>query len=252
MNKIKSLSLIAAALAACSAFAAPVGTITNGNVTPTVIFGTGGNQNGDFTISSVSSSGLELGLRGRVRFQTETMDQNNGTYGSFATSAGPLALWNFDWTVNSNYNGNGSNLSANGLTYLLGMDFNPAVGNAFSSVLNLSTTCIDSQFGNNGTASNAGIAANCTPGNYASLMAGNNAMQNSGNLGWFAAPFGQTFDASASGEYSFFLRAVDANGGIVGETDITITVPEPASLALVSLALVGVGVATRRRRKTQA
>ena len=109
----------------------------NQNVTNAVIFGSG-NNNGSFTVDR--ASGVELGLRGKLRFDENGYPQNvfnsngDGTY-TFSIGAAPggaswvtstTPIWSFEWSINSNYDGNGQFL--NGFTYVLGIDFDPGIG----------------------------------------------------------------------------------------------------------------------------
>lgn len=64
----------------------------------------------------------------------------------------------------------------------------------------------------------------------------------------FIAPvWGYDFNPFNPSSTDFRLYVLDATGGRLASTDITVTVPEPATLALTGLALAGLGL-TRRRR----
>ena len=251
---------LAAAAALTAATTAGAAITYDANVTNAVIFGSGV-TNGSFTVDR--SGALELGLRGKVRYDVADDQPKNvfnsngdGTYNHAA--GGPAAApsrsrWNFEWSVNSNYNGQGGNLA--GLTYTLGMDFDRSAAKDYKTLDLLSTPLFDHSFGNNGTAMGAGVE-----GNAQTLALNNNLMQNSWSLDFFDTPslmplIPGTFNPNLDGEYSFFLEARGAtSGALLGRTEITIivgdgaTVPEPGTLALVGLAMIG-GFAARRRMR---
>jgi hypothetical protein len=129
------------------------------DVTGGVIFGSG-NFNGGFTVDRDSIPGLELGLRAHTRFPSPDstaagiMSQGDGVYGNFAalgfftngSLGGPRAGWNFDFSINSNYNGTGGNIS--GFTFLLNIDFDPSTGANFLTI-NPLTALSDNAYGTN-------------------------------------------------------------------------------------------------------
>jgi hypothetical protein len=91
----------------------------NATVTNNVIFGSG-NANGGFALSR--DSGLELGIRTKVRFNGANQPENtynsngDGTFSfaagqpagggfGFAPGSSSTAPWNFEWSVNSDHLG---------------------------------------------------------------------------------------------------------------------------------------------------
>jgi len=110
------------------------------DVTPDVIFGSG-NDNGAFTTDR--RNGIEIGLRGKVRFDVPLNVFNSGGDGTYSFDAGyattgfwwdqpstSTPLWNFEWTVNTDFDDT-SGLVLNDLTYELGLDFDPSLGTNF-------------------------------------------------------------------------------------------------------------------------
>jgi hypothetical protein len=229
------------------------------NVTNNVIYG-GGNDNGAWTVER--NSGVEVGLRAHVRFDVvDDLPKNvfgsngDGTYNhaAGAPAAFPnLGRWNFDFSINSNYDGNGLPLGR--LTYQLDIDSDPSAGTIFDSFdpLNVSippSPVPDHSFGDNGTPQGGGTeAADAT--DYASLLASSNLAQNSWNMGFFPTLF--SFDPNANGIYTFVLSASDATG-LLARTSIDVivgtgaTVPVPATLALLVPGLLALGWQVRSR-----
>jgi len=255
------LSIAALTAAAGFASAAPA---FDANVTNNVIFGSG-NANGGFTVGQ--DNGVEIGLRAKLRFDSNNQPQNqfnsngDGSYTfqaglpptgfGFAPGSTSTALWNFEWSVNTDFEGTSGQM-LNELTYIMSIDFDPGVGTEnFLSFDPINTPYADSAIGNNSTANGAGTsAAFGDVAGYASLIGSNNVAQNSWNMEFFdnaGAGFG--FDGRVAGEYVIMLEAYDSEGDIVSFSSIivnVVAVPMPAAGAMAGLGLLAVG--TRRRR----
>ncbi len=224
------------------------------NVTNAVIFGSG-NVNGSFT--TVRGSGVELGMRAKLRFDSSNQPQNvfhsngDGTYtyeAGFPSGPGlpgwassTTARWNIEWSINTDHDG-ASGLKLDDLTYELGMDFDAGAGSqtlafdpiALNSTLPFTAPLVmpfwDHAIGDNSTGSGGGSTAGSS-GAYASLLAANNLAQNSWNPEFFnEAPF-DGFDPTLPGRYDFYLAAYD---GLVeiARTEIAVLVRDGTSLSL--------------------
>jgi len=251
MNLFLSLALATTVALSSPSFAALQ---YDQDVTNAAIFGSG-NTNGSFTTDR--ANGIELGLRAKLRHNASGLPQNifnsngDGTYtfdaGVAPTQSYPTAVWSFEWSINSDYDGSSADF-LDDLTYELSMTsstgasitpfdpingVNPGNGMVFW----------DHSTGTNGTANGAGVEATDAT-NYATLIAGNNLAQNSWKPHWFAAGF----DPTLNGTYDFVLTAFDGANQVASTAIQINTVPEPATVALMGLSLLGcVGYARRHR-----
>jgi len=247
----------AAALSAVSAIAAPLQ--FDQNVTA-IIFGSG-NPQGGFTVDR--DNNIELGLRAKTRFLPTFGSNGNGTYnqatGATGTAPNLLALWNFEWSINSDASGT-QGRKLNALTYVLAMDFDAGLGTNFQSFDPVNgVVCADHSFGNNSTTESTDSRTTCSGGignssqqaAYDGYRVANNLVQNSWNLGFFDNTTNFIFDPTANGQYTFRLQAFEGQRQLASTTiDVIVgtgaAVPVPATLALAGLGLLGLA-ATRRR-----
>ena len=194
------------------------------NLTPDAIFGSG-NANGGFTVNQTGSA--ELGLRAKVRYPSpqNTFNSNgDGTYSHLAGAGTPAsrALWNFEWSVNTDPAGT-AGTKLDGLTYEMGMDFDPSIGTDYFVFDPINQPVADHAIGTNMTVNGGGTTAT-DPASYAGLLAANNVAQNSWNLDFFNEAAAKTFDPTVDGTYEVYLKAFDGSGAKVGETKITVIV----------------------------
>jgi hypothetical protein len=197
-----------------------------------------------------------------------TASSNSNTDGTYSFAAGvaptqsfPTAVWSFEWSINSNFDGSAAGRSLDGLTYRLGIDTNPGLATTFSTlvtgpnefdVIN-APVCADHSTGNNSTGNGSGAEVNCGTGtaaaDYANAIATDNVAQNSWKPHWFISGFDPTVD----GQYDFYLAAFDGQTQLA-RTDISIivgtgaaSVPGPATLGLLALGVAGLGWSRRMR-----
>ena len=248
------------ALAALSG-TAPAATVNGtGNVTNSVIFGSG-SANGSFT--GVTVGGLELGLRAKLRYDATSgctggfgcpqnvFNYSNASTYTFASAASHAptnrSIFNFEWSINSNSNGSGSALNA--YSYRIDIDTNPTtnVGGVVSyNPMSLFSTGY--YLGTNASPAGGALFRPGGTGNLASF----NLAQNSVNLGFLPGTM------LGSGQFRISLSAFHASSGsLVASTAINVIVdapapvPLPAGLPLLAAALGGLVSAKKRLRRNR-
>ena len=222
-----------------AAFASEVFNSTLANP-PGVYFGSG-NVNSGFTVldtTNTDGSVLELGLSAIQRFVGPITPSANDY--NVSTSAGPLATWDFVFSVNTNTTGLTSGDVLGDYTYNLSiLDTNNGHSVSFSPTL---------------LGDNAQYGADACPGAGCAYNPANSGMQNAENLGFsfLSTPLG--FSASSTDTYSITLSALPISGT---NTDPAVTIlvspqstatPEPATLGLTAVLMLGMAFFYRRRR----
>jgi hypothetical protein len=255
-----------------AAIAAPAAALT-GEVSPGVFFGSG-NANGSFTIGT--GGGVEVGLRGKLRFDENNQPQNifnwdgnhtytfrNGTPPSgfgFALNAPTTPVWNFEFSINV---GSGNNLGDYFYELSLGnpdstnaLVFDPINDGVFDHAIFDTTRTTDC---------GSGTASPCvrdSAADYANLIASNPVAQQSWSYEFFndAGPLA-SFDPDTLGTYAIALSvfervlgengAEDSRGTLVASSEIKINVvPVPATLPLLAGAVGAFAFLRRRARAT--
>ncbi len=221
------------------------------NVTNNVIYGTG-NANGGFTVDR--NYGVELGLRAHLRFDSTGQPQNiynsngAGTYtfpsGEYNNNGRPI--WNFDWSINTDYLGT-TGLKLGDLTYQLQLDTDPTSAENFTSsfdpIFNYLSTP-DHAIGDNSTGNGGGTVAT-SEAEYLNLLANNNVAQNSWQFLWEGA----SIDPNVNGTYGIQLTAYSGQVAVASTHISVVTTPLPATLPLMLSGLGLVGAVARRKTK---
>lgn len=276
-----------AALAAAAVFMSA----TSGwaaNITPDIIFGSG-NVNGSFTVATGTYGDsttfgpelpvVELGLRGKLRFNASNQAENTFNYDgtdtyTFAAGAAPSGfswdtgspttpVWSFEWSIGSDSQYFGLPLaggsSLNALTYQLRIDGAAGAGTNFAIFDPINVALADHALGTPLTANGGGVKAT-NPANYATLINNNSVAQNSWNYEFFNETTDGVylsqlagFDPADDGTYRIELEAF-YNGQSIAMTGINIVVgngapavPLPAGLPLLIGAFGGFALLRRRR-----
>lgn len=222
------------------------------NVTPEVIFGSG-NANGSFTVDRTGS--LELGLRAKERYPTPSNTFNSNGAGKYTFSTGHSVanpdrpLWNFEWSVNTNYDAVGSDVLSS-LTYRIDIDYDPAVGTtnfqSFDLISTDGTFFWDHAIGDNSTGNGGGTSATDIL-SYTTLVDNNNVAQNSWSLGFFDDGSHVSLP-DVGGEYDIVLTAFRA-GVPIGSTSIVVAaVPEASQVIGITLVLCTFAATTWLKR----
>ncbi len=216
------------------------------NVTPDVIFGSG-NDNGSFTVDVQNN--IELGLRGKLRFDASNQPQNifnsngDGTY-SFLAGAAPggfswlpnsptTPVWNFEFTVNVDVASGGVN-KLDDFTFELGLDDHPGSDETNFLVFDPITPNVSVPYYDHAIGDNVGTVVSAGDGpTYVGYLAAYNVAQNSWNYEFFNDAPWDAFDPAVPGIYTIYLKAFQGTtevayteirilvGGAVGVEDAT-------------------------------
>lgn len=246
MKIVSAAALLAASLGIATTAAATTPEYDQ-PVTPDAIFGSG-NDNGGYTVSR--KHGIEVGLRGKVRFPVPLNQFNSNGDGTYSFDAGdacpgfsfagpPLCLatpvWSFEWSINTDYDGTTGKFVGD-YVYELGMDADPGHGTDYTVFDNITPSLIaplfDHAFGVNGTANGAGVEA-ADPATYATYLGLYNVAQNSWNYEFFnnLGTSLASFDPAVDGNYKIYLKVKHpGTGHVVNEVEIQILVGDAEAI----------------------
>lgn len=230
---MKLMVTAAAAITLGSAGAQAVPVNMNGNLQNGVVFGSG-NANGSFT--GVNQNGVELGLRGKLRYDLGGNPQNTFNYDGDRTyrfdpalSNPPVdrAIWNFEFSIDVGDTLDGT-LANSGYTFLLGVDTDPTSGTSF-----------------------IGGGSGFNPLLYGDNSGAPSVAQNSQNIGF---GFYGVLNPQLLGTYTINLLANNGVNFLSTSIDVIVgpsPVPLPAALPLLGSGLAAMGFfGWRRRRKS--
>jgi len=207
------------------------------DVTPDVIFGSG-NANGGFTTDR--QNGVEIGIRAKIPFVGTINSNGDGTYSYTLVETdhdedgpgGTALRWNFDWTVNTDFD-ESAGLMIDDLTYELGMDSDPGPGTDFLKFDPVTPTgavpFYDHSIGDNNTGNGLGDEAMTGPV-YLNFLANYNVLQQSWRYSFFPIAPLDSYDPDIPGLYTVYLLAKDEGGDVVARSEIQILIELPAGL----------------------
>jgi hypothetical protein len=225
-NSVFTRMLFALSLILATSVPALAVTTFDDDITPDTIYGSG-NTNGLFTVDR--SAGVELGLRAKIPFAGITHSNGDGTYSytlSELFTADPTQPWNFDWTVNTDWDGSTGD-HIDDLTYLLEIDFDPGPGTdflAFDPITpSIPVPFFDHSIGTNTTPNGGGAVATDAP-TYLGLIAANNVSQNSWRHAFWPYHPTLTYDPTVPGVYDVVLSAFDGSSALVASVTIQVIV----------------------------
>ena len=229
-----ALSMPGAASAAVvydTALAAPNNIPTSGT-NPSFYNGTG-NPQGAFTV--VDASGIELGLRAKLRSVATLYDSADGTYVFSTGTTGGRALWNYDFSIDLRPGGVG--------TLTLG-----DLVAATLTITDVTTGAIATINPLNywGDSSGIGTIGDTNAVKHSPQTAFDWSMQNSENLSFADSPLGSGFNPWNGDTYTFALSVTLPGAVVVSDTITVQTVPEPATFAMFGAALGGLVLLRRR------
>ncbi|RCS52713.1 PEP-CTERM sorting domain-containing protein [Bremerella cremea] len=272
--KLLPKTLLALLLLGC------LGSVSQADMLSSNVFFGSGNSNQYFTVSQ--AGGVEIGMRAKLRYdpndgnQPKNFDQSSdlgyaieeGSYYFSTPNYGTdRAIWNLDWSVNSDFNQGTPASTTNKLsafTYNINFDFDPAgAGSNSSTNYNpVNELYNDNSYGNKTTTS----ANDVTPGPlvfgfiptapFASDLNDDYTItQNSTNVGFSGLLPGTV---TQNGIYTITFSVLDGlipiatnQIKVYAGVNPPAAVPEPASMALFGMGVVGLigGGAARKRLK---
>ncbi len=230
MKKHQSVAAVLALSMTCFINHAQATTAFDQLITPDAIFGSG-NANGVFTTTRVN--GIEIGLRAKIPFNGDINSSGDGRYHySLAetdhdNNPGTDNRWNFDWTINTDYDfSNGSELAD--YTYELGMDVDPSENTNFLVFDPVTPTAMtpffDHSIGNNTTPNGGGTEAS-DAATYLSLLNSQNVLQQSWRYAFFSSlPPLDGYDPTITGSYQVYLQVMNPEGQVLARTEITVDI----------------------------
>ena len=213
------------------------------DATPNAIFGDG-NTNGFYTCTR--EDGIELCLRAKIRYPvalnpTAAESNGDGTYNMNTGTPAPVSLpietltevlnlktfkWNFEWSINTNFDGSTEFKLLDVTHFEIGMDCDPSCDATFTVVNPFDVPKYiadlpentkqqdppifpDHSFGDNGTQEGDGLEPEDLDELWEFLET-KNVAQNSWNFGFFNNPGSCLVyaDPSAQGTYTIYMKAV--------------------------------------------
>lgn len=260
------------------AFAGDVATSYFGDVHPGFFNGTGV-SNGSFTVGTDVGHNVEVGLRAKVRWDSNNQPQNQFNYNSatntYTMQAGnpdpaglpawkqEMARWNFEFSINTDVQGSTSKVLSD-FTYQLEMYQVNADGTMIGDALTWDPingadprngiVGYDHSFGDNTFDDDSVALVAGSEMDYQGLISSKNVVQQSWNYSFFDGLSGtalENWNASDLGTYIIRLTMFDAmSGDAVATSQITVNVVPLPTAAFAGLGLMAglAGVRTIRRR----